>query len=189
MSLLLRHPDNMHTMQFAINALSRDLRGARLIYLHSTRKPTPSYIHRRTRARSSLFKLNVISSRYSVRPLHASEANAYLLVCLPTSSFLPRTRTSPIIPAGIVGALKFMQIDQAGFEDRVYRLHYNSGQKRTDDFSTVGALFGLAAAAVLVPRAGGGAATAYGMMLLGGAAVGSAAGIVAHVATTPKELK
>ncbi|EFJ46457.1 hypothetical protein VOLCADRAFT_93294 [Volvox carteri f. nagariensis] len=88
-----------------------------------------------------------------------------------------------------LGAVKFTKIDQAGFEDRAYRLHYNVNQNRTDDFSAVGALVGLAAAAVLVPRGGGGSAGMYGMALLGGSAVGCAAGVAMHVATAPKEMK
>jgi hypothetical protein len=88
-----------------------------------------------------------------------------------------------------LGGVKFTKIDQAGFEDRAYRLHYNTNQNRCDDFSAVGALFGLAAAAVLVPRGGGSAASAYGLSLLGGAAAGCAAGVAAHVATTAKEMQ
>ncbi|GLC47044.1 hypothetical protein PLESTB_001438700 [Pleodorina starrii] len=91
--------------------------------------------------------------------------------------------------SGSLAAFKFPKIDQAGFEDRAYRLHYNVGQNRTDDFSAVGALVGLAAAAVLVPRGAGGSASAFGLSLLGGSAVGVAAGVAAHVASMPKELK
>ncbi|GIL88896.1 hypothetical protein Vretimale_16880 [Volvox reticuliferus] len=86
-----------------------------------------------------------------------------------------------------LGAVKFTKIDQAGFDDRAYRLHYNAGQNRTDEFSTVGAIVGLAAAAVLVPRGAGGSAAAYGLTLLGGSAVGCAAGVAAHIATKPAE--
>jgi len=38
----------------------------------------------------------------------------------------------------VVGSLKLIQMDRAGMEDRVYRLHYNKGQNRTDHFSQVG---------------------------------------------------
>jgi hypothetical protein len=36
-----------------------------------------------------------------------------------------------------MGSIKILQMDKEGVEDRVYRLHYNSSQKRTDTFSAV----------------------------------------------------
>lgn len=36
-----------------------------------------------------------------------------------------------------MGSIKILQMDREGVEDRVYRLHYNSSQKRTDTFSAV----------------------------------------------------
>ncbi|GFR51058.1 hypothetical protein Agub_g13380 [Astrephomene gubernaculifera] len=87
---------------------------------------------------------------------------------------------------GALGALKFTTIDQAGFEDRAYRLHYNKGQNRTDCFSFAGAFVGLAAAAVLLPRGvAGTTAGLYGMALVGGSAAGCALGVAAHV-TAPE---
>lgn len=37
----------------------------------------------------------------------------------------------------VVGTLKLFQLDRAGMEDRVYRLHSNAGQRRTDTFAQV----------------------------------------------------
>lgn len=62
-----------------------------------------------------------------------------------------------------------------GIQDRVYRLHYNKGQNRTDMFSRTG---GLAGAAVCAARFG-----TSGTSLLGGAAIGSTAAILAHIST------
>ncbi len=39
--------------------------------------------------------------------------------------------------AAALGIAKFTQMDQAGIEDRVYRLHFNQGQNRTDQFAQV----------------------------------------------------
>ena len=64
-------------------------------------------------------------------------------------------------------------------EDRVYRLHYNQGQNRTDTFSRVGALAGAAASAA---RYG-----LQGNVLIGGAAFGTGLAIAAHVATSREE--
>jgi hypothetical protein len=37
----------------------------------------------------------------------------------------------------VVGSLKFLQMDREGVTDRVYRLHYNKSQQRTDLFAGV----------------------------------------------------
>lgn len=37
----------------------------------------------------------------------------------------------------MVGSLKFLQMDREGITDRVYRLHYNKSQQRTDLFAGV----------------------------------------------------
>jgi hypothetical protein len=39
--------------------------------------------------------------------------------------------------AALMGSIKILQMDREGVEDRVYRLHYNDSQKRTDTFSLV----------------------------------------------------
>jgi len=62
-----------------------------------------------------------------------------------------------------------------GIQDRVYRLHYNEGQNRTDTFSRVGAVAGAAAAAA---KFGVG-----GTALIGGAAFGTSLAVLAHVAS------
>ncbi|KAG2432655.1 hypothetical protein HYH02_006643 [Chlamydomonas schloesseri] len=82
-----------------------------------------------------------------------------------------------------LAAVKFTQIDKDGFHDRVYRLHYNTSQQRTDSFAWAGGLLGLVAAVVLLPEGGPGWAVA----MVGGSGVGSALGVLAHVATRPPE--
>ena len=62
-----------------------------------------------------------------------------------------------------------------GIQDRVYRLHYNEGQNRTDTFSRVGTVAGAAAAAA---KFGVG-----GTALIGGAAFGTSLAVLAHVAS------
>lgn len=75
---------------------------------------------------------------------------------------------------------KYVNMDDEGLYDRVYRLHYNEGQQRTDKFAAAFGLLGaLAAAAVVRPAAA--------VSVLGGAAVGMAAGVAAHVATAPPQ--
>ena len=62
-----------------------------------------------------------------------------------------------------------------GIQDRVYRLHNNEGQNRTDNFSRIGAVAGAAAAAA---KFGVG-----GTALIGGAAFGTSLAVLAHVAS------
>jgi hypothetical protein len=64
-----------------------------------------------------------------------------------------------------------------GLQDRAYRLHYNKGQRRTDLFSEIGMALGGTAAMFVSPAAA---------VVLGGAAAGSALGVLAHVATSPR---
>jgi len=61
----------------------------------------------------------------------------------------------------------------AGLQDRAYRLHYNRGQNRVDMMSRIGMATGGAAALTLVSPAAA--------VVLGGAAMGSAAGVLTHV--------
>ncbi|PNH11996.1 hypothetical protein TSOC_001126 [Tetrabaena socialis] len=88
-----------------------------------------------------------------------------------------------VAATGTLGAVKFLQIDQAGFEDRAYRLHYNAGQHRTDTIASAGMALGFAAAALWLPKG----APSYGLALVGGSAVGCALGVAAHLATRPEE--
>ncbi|PNW87730.1 hypothetical protein CHLRE_02g143567v5 [Chlamydomonas reinhardtii] len=82
-----------------------------------------------------------------------------------------------------LGAAKFTQITKEGFHDRVYRLHYNASQQRTDAFSWAGGLLGLVAAGLLLPEGGPGWAAA----MVGGGGVGSVLGVLTHVATRPAD--
>ncbi|KAG2422221.1 hypothetical protein HXX76_016201 [Chlamydomonas incerta] len=82
-----------------------------------------------------------------------------------------------------LGVAKFSQIDKDGFHDRVYRLHYNTSQQRTDAFAWAGGLLGLAAAGLLLPEGGPGWAAA----MVGGGGLGAALGVAAHVATRPAD--
>lgn len=43
-----------------------------------------------------------------------------------------------------MGSIKILQMDKEGVDDRVYRLHYNTSQKRTDTFSAVSSSKGAA---------------------------------------------
>lgn len=78
----------------------------------------------------------------------------------------------------VAGLGKRSTIDTEGVEDRAYRLQYNQGQNRVDKLCAVGSTVGLAAAAYLLRQAGQGPAA---LNLFGGAALGCAAGVVAHV--------
>lgn len=80
-------------------------------------------------------------------------------------------------------AAKIATLDEEGIRDRVYRLHYNAGQARTDRFAAAGGAAGAAAALLARRPPGVGGVTAA----LGGAAAGVAAGVAAHVATHRKE--
>jgi hypothetical protein len=68
-----------------------------------------------------------------------------------------------------------------GLQDRAYRLHYNKGQNRTDLFARVGMTLGGAAAMLYVSNAA--------LVVLGGAGIGAAAGIMAHAATANTSAK
>lgn len=82
-----------------------------------------------------------------------------------------------------LGKIASMPSDERadGLQDRAYRLHYNTGQNRTDLFSQVGMAVGGTAAMWLVSPAA--------MVVLGGAAAGSAAGVAAHVLTSRPSTK
>lgn len=81
--------------------------------------------------------------------------------------------------ATVLGAVRVATIPTseraAGLQDRAYRLHYNAGQNRTDTFAELGMAIGGTASMLFVSPAAA--------VVLGGAAVGAAAGIVTHVAT------
>lgn len=68
----------------------------------------------------------------------------------------------------------------AGMQDRAYRLHYNRGQLRTDLFCEVGMAVGGTAAMLAVSPAA--------WCVLGGAAVGTFGGLLAHAATAKAAL-
>ncbi|KAL4431256.1 hypothetical protein ABPG75_006512 [Micractinium tetrahymenae] len=74
-----------------------------------------------------------------------------------------------------VGRLASIEDLKAGVEDRAYRLHYNQGQTRADLFAQVGIVAGSAAAVAFLP--------ATAAVVVGSAAAGAAAGVLAHVAT------
>lgn len=86
--------------------------------------------------------------------------------------------------SGAMCTAKFVNMDREGLEDRVYRLHYNEGQNRTDAFCAAGSTLGAAAAALLLARHG---VPLSGLNVTGGAALGAALGVFAHVLTRPEE--
>ena len=67
----------------------------------------------------------------------------------------------------------------------VRRLHYNTSQRRADHLSQVGGLVGLAAAACLLQ----GQPSAKPLHYVGGASLGTAAGVLLHVLTRPADMK
>ena len=79
-------------------------------------------------------------------------------------------------------------IDHDGVEERVYRLRHNRSQSRVDAFTNAGATAGLAAAAYLLHQGESGRhPPALG--LAGGAAVGAALALLAHLATRPEDMR
>ena len=85
---------------------------------------------------------------------------------------------SAAIGAARVSSLKSSLSDDdfaTGMQDRAYRLHYNRGQVRTDLFCEVGMAVGGTAAMLAVSPAA--------WCVLGGAAMGSVGGLLAHVVT------
>lgn len=85
----------------------------------------------------------------------------------------------------LVGSMKMLQMDRAGLEDRVYRLHYNKGQHRNDHFAQAGAALGLAASAYFLREN----SSAKPIHYAGGASVGAAVGVLLHMLTRPAEQK
>ena len=81
--------------------------------------------------------------------------------------------------SALLGAARIASMEDkaGGLQDRAYRLHYNQGQRRTDLFSEVGMALGGTAAIFVSPVAA---------VVLGGAAAGSALGVLAHVATSQR---
>uniref|UniRef100_A0A7S0RSA7 Uncharacterized protein n=1 Tax=Chlamydomonas leiostraca TaxID=1034604 RepID=A0A7S0RSA7_9CHLO len=98
--------------------------------------------------------------------------------------FAGYTAASLIGATGVMAGAKFTQISREGFEDRVYRLHHNTSQHRNDRLSEAGAVLGLAATAYLLHSAG---VPLKPLNLLGGAAIGAAAGVGLHVLTKPED--
>lgn len=62
------------------------------------------------------------------------------------SPFLRNTAVGTFLGGGAFGAglgwAKTMSMDPVGLEDRAYRLKMNVGQRRVDDYSTIGAVLG-----------------------------------------------
>lgn len=90
------------------------------------------------------------------------------------------------IPLGIgMVAGKSYSMDGAGVDDRAYRVSHNAGQLRTDEFAMYGAAAGALSGIVagMVPAAG------LVTRIWNGASVGVGIGVLAHVATMPKEEK
>jgi len=85
-------------------------------------------------------------------------------------------------------ATKMMSYNKVGdvpgaLQDRAYRLHYNKGQNRADLFSHLGSSIGILSTWYWIKAAGG------VLGLVGGASVGAALGVLAHVATMEKKQK
>jgi len=96
--------------------------------------------------------------------------------------------------AALLGLAKIATSERAGLEDRVYRLCHNESQRRVDAFSVAGGALGAAAAYALVKKGGSSdckfpvkpsADVPLRVAVAGGAALGSALGVLAHMATRP----
>lgn len=99
------------------------------------------------------------------------------------------TSNGVLIGAGLTTALgmyKMSGLEPEGIEDRAYRLHYNQGQNRVDRFCQVGAVLGAGTALVMSQIKAGPAVmqTLTWRTVLGSAAVGTALGVLSHVATS-----
>ncbi|KAA8499706.1 hypothetical protein FVE85_7291 [Porphyridium purpureum] len=81
----------------------------------------------------------------------------------------------------VLGLAKMSKTDMEGVEDRVYRLHYNVGQNRVDRMVTVGAGVG-AGAMLAVAIKDGKPSKEVAIAALGGAALGSAVGVLVAAA-------
>jgi hypothetical protein len=98
--------------------------------------------------------------------------------------------TSAIAGVSLGGAMeanKMRSYNKAGdvpgaLQDRAYRLHYNKGQNRADFFSHLGSSIGILSTWYWTKAAGV-------LGLVGGASVGAALGVLAHVATMEKKQK
>lgn len=100
----------------------------------------------------------------------------------PTERFLStlgKSAVGVVLISGLMGFARVSQIPKEefadGMQDRAYRLHYNKGQRRTDLFAEIGGAAGGIAAMSFVGRSAS--------VVLGGAALGTAAGVLVHVAT------
>lgn len=79
-------------------------------------------------------------------------------------------------------SIKVHRIDDDGLVDRAYRLHYNALQHRCDQFALIGSVAGaLALVAVNMNRK---PRRANWLTAVGTLAIGSAAGVLAHVVTS-----
>lgn len=97
-------------------------------------------------------------------------------------SLLSAMGTSAVVGVALSGALGAAKVaalpaeERAeGLQDRAYRLHYHQSQNRVDLLSEVGAAVGGSAAMYFVSPAAA--------VVLGGAAIGAAAGVLTHAAT------
>jgi len=75
-----------------------------------------------------------------------------------------------------MGANKVRMLELEGIEERVYRLHFNEGQRRADRFANAGGFLGAAGAVALEGRSA--------RATLGGFAAGTATGVLLHVASS-----
>jgi hypothetical protein len=89
------------------------------------------------------------------------------------------------LPIGLIAVIaKSQSMDSNGLDERAYRLVNNLGQLRTDRFFSIGTAVGALAGFFLSSRWG-----PYRISLLGGAGIGSALGLLAHVVTSSSSTK
>jgi hypothetical protein len=119
----------------------------------------------------------IVARRYSKAHGSLAGAGPRVLRAAATAA-LAGVALSAAVGSARVGSLKRSLSDEdftTGMQDRAYRLHYNRGQVRTDLFCELGMAVGGTAAMLAVSPAA--------WCVLGGAAVGTVGGLLAHAAT------
>jgi hypothetical protein len=90
------------------------------------------------------------------------------------------------VALGAANAVKIASLDADGIADRVYRLHYSSGQQRTDRLANAAGLVASSVAAMALPSP---TLRVMGINALGGFAAGTALGVFGHVVTSKELLR
>ncbi|KAI4213286.1 MAG: hypothetical protein LQ351_004027 [Letrouitia transgressa] len=129
-------------------------------------------------AGSALPLLNASFARLFSRPPHASP----LALRVATSAGTGSVIGTALLAVGLTA--RMWEREEVEWQDRSWRLLSNGGQNRTDDWSMMGAGFGALGGAVARMQNWQGFGRLWLMRAgLGGAAMGSALGVLGHVVT------